>query len=146
MRQPQTTGQLIDTAERRAFVLKLRKAGATYREIADAAVTRFGIDALPGGWCDRYAHKDVRRELDKLRNEIAESAEGVLALELERLDDLLKGLWGEAARKNPDHGAVDRVLKIMQRRAKLLGLDAPDKHDVSGVSVQIVGIDPDGEI
>ncbi|MFC6575537.1 hypothetical protein ACFQBS_02020 [Planomonospora parontospora] len=33
-----------------------------------------------------------------------------------------------------DHGAVlaamDRVLKIMDRRARLLGLDAPARHEV----------------
>lgn len=113
-------------------MLRMRKVGATYAEIARAAIDRFGADALPGGWCDRYAHKDVKRELDKLHNEIGENAVEVLELELQRLDDLLKGLWPLAARSNPDTKAVDRVLKIMERRARLLGLDAPDRHEVTG--------------
>jgi hypothetical protein len=150
------TSDLLATAERRAFVLKLRKAGATYREIAETTIQHFGKqrlkelsadgiswverygtddqdqairlaadEVLPGGWCDRYAHKDVARELQHLREEINDDRRDILALELERLDDLLKGLWQEAVRKSPDHAAVDRVLKILERRAKLLGLDRP---------------------
>jgi hypothetical protein len=38
-------------------------------------------------------------------------------------------LWPQVAKGN--QGAVDRVLRIMERRAKLLGLDAPTKADVT---------------
>lgn len=120
------TSELLDTARRRAYVLQLRKAGATYREIAQAAIEKFGLDALPDSWGHRYAHKDVARELEHLRSDVRETARDVLVLELQRLDDLLKALWPLAARKNPDYKAVDRVLRLMERRAKLLGLDEPD--------------------
>lgn len=126
------TSDLLATAERRAFVLRMRKAGATYAEIAEAALRQYGPEQLPNGWDERYAYKDVKRELDKLRNEIGDSAETVLTLELQRLDDLLKGLWPLAARKDPDLKAVDRILRLMERRARLLGLDAPSKQEITG--------------
>lgn len=165
--QPQTTGQIISTAERRAYVLKMRKAGATYAEIARAAINHFGklaireledgggswverygttdikraIDlagreVLPQHWDERYAWKDVKRELDKLRDEVEDSAEAVRTLELQRLDDMLKSLWPLVARSNPDLKAMDRVLKLMERRARLTGLDSPQK---------IAPTTPDGE-
>lgn len=45
-----------------------------------------------------------------------------LALELQRLDALQAALWNEAASGNV--AAVDRVLRIMERRARLLNLDS----------------------
>jgi hypothetical protein len=45
----------------------------------------------------------------------------VRQLELERLDRLLIALWDLAT--GGSLGAIDRVLKVMQRRAELLGLD-----------------------
>jgi hypothetical protein len=126
------TSDLLATAERRAFVLRARKAGATYAEIAAAAIEKFGVEQLPRGYDKRYAYKDVKRELDALREEIGEDAQAVLTLELQRLDDLLKGVWNLAARKNPDYKAFDRVLRVMERRARLLGLDAAQEHRLSG--------------
>ena len=60
-----------------------------------------------------------------LREIIREPAEAVLKMELERLDVLLSGLWEQAA--DGDLQALDRALKIQDRRAKYLGLDAPTK-------------------
>ena len=135
-----STSDLLDTAERRAFVLRLRKMGGTYAEISSAATEKFGIDALPRGWDERYAYKDVARELQKLRTEVADAAEDVRALELQRLDDLLKSVWMLALGKQetkttpavaPDYDAFDRVLKLMERRAKLTGLDAPTQQQLT---------------
>ncbi|MFW6344772.1 MAG: hypothetical protein ACOC0M_00350, partial [Halomonas sp.] len=54
--------------------------------------------------------------------------------ELDRLDRLLLGLWPKATAGSVAH--VDRAIKVMERRAKLTGLDAPTK---------IAPTDPDGE-
>jgi hypothetical protein len=124
------TSDLLDTAERREYVLKMRRAGATYRDIAAAAVREFGIDNLPGGWGERYAHKDVKRELEKLRDQIADDAGAVRTLELERIDRMLLGIWTRAAQG--DYSAIDRVLKLMKRRADLMGLDAPTRTELTG--------------
>lgn len=119
-------------------MLALRKKGGTYLEIANAAVSRFGRDNLPKGWDERYAYKDVSRELEKMRNELAEHVEAVRELELQRLDDLLKGLWDRATGKDIDYPAIDRVLKIMERRARLTGLDAAQQMDLQSGGEPIV--------
>lgn len=66
------------------------------------------------------AHKAV---LTALQRTLKEPADEYRNLELTRLDEMLKATWGAAQRGVPQ--AVDRVLKIMERRAKYLGLDAP---------------------
>jgi hypothetical protein len=90
--------------------LELRKAGATYQQIAD----KLGISLSGAGVC-------VSRAMDALRLEVKEAAQQVLELELDRLDHMLLGLWDKARRG--DTAAIDRVLKIQERRAKYLGLD-----------------------
>lgn len=117
----------ITAAERRRQALELRKAGATYDRIAQ----QLGF-ANRGG-----AYRAVETALREIT---AEPAQDVRQLELERLDALLLGLWPQARKGN--QGAVDRVLRIMERRAKLLGLDAPTKAEVGGkLSYEIVGVD-----
>lgn len=68
--------------------------------------------------------------MSALRATLQEPADELRSLELERLDRLLLGVWSQAAKGN--QGAVDRALKIMERRARLLGLDAPTKQALDG--------------
>ena len=78
----------------------------------------------------------------------AENAEAVRKLELERLDQMLEGLAREA--KYDEKGkllsggmcdgepsAVQAAVKIMDRRAKLLGLDAPAKIQAEVATTQL---------
>lgn len=110
--------RLIDAAEKRAKALELRKAGATYDQIARQV-----------GYADRGgAYRAVATALKQITEEPAHE---VRQLELERLDAMLLGLWPNA-RKGKE-GAIDRALRIMERRAKLLGLDTPLKADVGGL-------------
>jgi hypothetical protein len=120
-----TTPTLLDTAERRAFVLNLRKSGATYRRIADMTLNQFGRLKLPKGWDARYAYKDVMRELERLRIEIGEDTAEIRQMELERLDELFVSEYTKA--KQGIGASVDRCLRIMERRSRLLGLDAPSR-------------------
>ena len=122
--------QLIEAAERREFVLNMRKSGATYRQIAAATIQHFGVEQLPKGYDERYAWMDVKAELDRIRDNVAEAAEQVRTLEAERLDKLFLAMYTQASKGN--QGAVDRCLRIMERRAKLYGLDTPSKHEVTG--------------
>ncbi|UCE08150.1 MAG: hypothetical protein JSW07_09045, partial [bacterium] len=56
-----------------------------------------------------------------MRNDLAEDGREVQQIELARLDDLFNAIWGKAMDgKLPE---CDRILKIMERREKLLGLD-----------------------
>lgn len=110
MSQPRTDQHAIAVVERRARAVELRKAGAGYGAIARQL-----------GYKDRSgAYRAVKAALREL---VREPAAELVTLELARLDDLLLALWPEARRGNV--AKVDRVLKVMARRAALLGLDAP---------------------
>lgn len=101
----------ITAAERQRQALELRKAGVDYRAIGERL-----------GYSTAGAHKAVMTALKAITKEPAEE---VLDLELRRLDAMLVGLWPKAVKG--DTWAVDRVLAIMDRRARYLGLDAPTK-------------------
>lgn len=105
-------------AERKRQALEFRMAGLTFQQIGDQLkITK------------QAAHQLVVTALDEVREQIAETAPQVLTMELERLDSLWRTVYPEAKRGNL--GAVDRSIRIMERRAKLLGLDAPAKSDVT---------------
>jgi hypothetical protein len=80
------------------------------------------------------AHKAVTKAMADLQAQQEEAAEQVRAMELDRLDQIMFQHFTQALKG--DTAATDRVLKIMERRAKLLGLDAPSK---------IAPTSPDGE-
>jgi len=130
-----------DTAVRDAAAARLRVEGHTFQQIAD----RLG-----------YRHRGLaRRAVERaLMGTIRESADELRALELARLDEMWCRSWsvmatpyatvsgGRVVRDGdgkvvpdwkPILDAIDRLLKIMERRARLLGLDAPRK--VSGWSI-----------
>jgi len=100
--------------------LALRKAGATYDQIAEKT-----------GLAREGARLAVSRALKGLAAATTEAAEEVRQLELDRLDAMLLGLWQKAQRG--DAQAIDRVLRIQERRAKYLGLDVAQKVDITTV-------------
>lgn len=102
----------IEAREKARQALELRKAGLSYEAIAARV-----------GWSAKStAYHAIGKALDAITRE---PAKRVRSLELERLDALLLALWQKA--RGGDAGAIDRILKIMERRAKLLGLDAPQR-------------------
>jgi len=113
------TAALTRKLQRQAQALELRRMGKGYVEIGAA----LGIGKS-------QAHRLVTAGLEDAREQIAASADELRAEEVSRLDGMLAGLW-PTARKGVVT-AVDRVLKIMERRAKLLGLDAPDRRELTG--------------
>ena len=72
-----------------------------------------------------------------LKKTLQEPADEVRTLEVERLDSLLNGLWQR--RHVPE--ITDRILRIMERRAKLLGLDAPTRTEVTGKDGGAIEVD-----
>lgn len=103
----------IDVIERERQVIEMRRAGQTFDEIANA----IGY-ATPAS-----AHHAYTRALK--RTLITAGTEEIREQELDRLERLQTFAWVEAERGNLK--AMETVLKIMQRRARLLGLDAPIK-------------------
>lgn len=107
-------GQNVAAAERRLTTLELRKAGLSLRQIAQ----RTGVSVS-------MAKKDLDRALADLLAEQNTKAEDWRALELERLEKMHVALWPKVVNEAPNMAAVDRVLRIAERRSKLLGLDMP---------------------
>ena len=122
------TPRRISRAEKQKQALDLRSAGATYEQIA----TQLGLRGR------QRAHDLVKAAL---RDITREPAQDVLDLELGRLDAMLLGLWPTARKGN--HGSVDRVLRIMDRRARYLGLDAQPEQttvDASALAQFLTGL------
>lgn len=94
-------------ASKHEQALDLRVAGASYRQIA--ATLKMSLST---------AHRLCQRALQEAKSdEVAEAR----TAELMRLDRLLMAVWPRAS--GGDMDAVDRALRVMDRRAKLLGLD-----------------------
>ena len=110
-----TTSARKTAAEKRAEALELRAMGYNYQAIADEV-----------GYGSRgAAHKAVAQELRNIPREAAEQAR---ELELGRLDDLQMAAMNGAM--SGDLFAIDRVVKIVESRARLLGLyNLPDNSD-----------------
>lgn len=117
MPQSKTSRRRVRATERQREALELRKAGHPYSKIGE----ELGISAPA-------AHGLVSKALAAIREESSELAEDVIRLELERLDALLAAVWDAATVGESDK--VDRALKIMKRRAELLGLDAPTRQEI----------------
>lgn len=120
--ESKTSPRRLSAVERQADALELRKAGVTLAAIAE----RLGYRGPSS------ADSAIRAALKKT---LQPPADEVRELEIERLDALLLALWPQARQGN--QGAIDRVIKIMERRARLLGLDAPVRTDVTSAGNEI---------
>lgn len=138
----------VDTAERDAQACRLRSRGQSLQQIADRL-----------GYADRSsAHKAVQRALSET---VRADAALYVQLQLDQLDELTgvalavmerehvvvqlgKVVRDDDGRPVVDHmptlAAVDRLLRIAERRAKLLGLDAPTRHAVAATSATDVDV------
>ena len=93
--------------------IKLRMAGATLDDIAK----QLDFKSAAG------AYKSVMRELQATSHDMSEGIEAVRQLELKRLDQMQFPLWSQVLAG--DIAATATALRIQERRASLLGLDAP---------------------
>jgi hypothetical protein len=125
-----TQQDAVKAVDRHLQALELRKAGISYARIAEA----LGFNSPQAAW------KAVNSALKKT---VQEPADELRTLEVERLDAAAAAIYPSV--KQGQYGAIDRWIKIMERRAKLLGLDAPTKTDVTSggdkITVTIKGID-----
>lgn len=117
----------VEAQARLEKMMKLRRSGASYHEIAQlVGITYDGV------------RKAIRAELDRTAERIAEDGDAVRQLELERLDRLQSAVWRRATdMNNPDYRAIDRVLRIMERRAALMGLDQRNIGIVAGAGNEV---------
>jgi hypothetical protein len=103
------------------FILQERLAGRSARSISKELHCTVGeVDA------------SLDRTLPKIDND---ARRRYFALDLNRLDELLKVFFARAIEK-VDAQAGLLVVKILERRALLLGLDSPQKLDIIQVQAQ----------
>lgn len=120
MAAPKATSALrLRKAQNQAKALELRRMGFGYVEIAAQV-----------GCGKSQAHRYVVAGLADARAQIAASSDELRSEEVSRLDALLAAVWPRA--RKGEVAAVDRVLKIGERRAKLLGLEAPVRIETTG--------------
>ncbi|MFY1595476.1 hypothetical protein [Micromonospora sp. WMMD737] len=139
-----TKAQRVNIAQRRATAVAMRLAGASYQQIAD----ELGYNSR-GAAC-----QDISRALEANLAEQQAAVEVLRETELQRLDILWADAWAVLKREHitVSHGkvvydertldrdepkpllddgpvlqAISTLLKIQERRAKYLGLDAPTK-------------------
>lgn len=152
-------------AQRRARVLAMRIEGRPYHEIAAAlAIT------------EAVAEKDYQRARDAAQAELGGARDAAVAAESLKLDALERAAWqvlrnrhvlaqqGKIVRDDdgnaleddaPTLQAIDRILKIAERRARMRGLDAPVRAkvevtdaldaDIERLVAELAGLAPGGE-
>ena len=113
-------------AEEQKVCYELRLVGHSYAAVAEKA-------SVILGWPISEATAWRRIEMEGLHR-VQPAEDALRALELDRLDRYLLAAETVAlTSKDPRDklAALDRALKIQERRAKLMGLDAPERHDVT---------------
>jgi hypothetical protein len=106
----------VKNFERKLTALRLRAAGKPMSEIAAAV----GANSCQAAYAlIRRAYREVvLPEFEHYKN-----------LEIARLDGYLESLQPAVAKG--DIAAIQTALKVAERRSKLLGLDEPEKRDVT---------------
>lgn len=116
---PASKAQQALTAQRRVKALHLKMAGASLDEIATTL-----------GYAGRAAvSKDLTRALQVATKAEVDTVLEWRELELARLDRVQRGSWPAAIGGDPKSAMV--VLACIDRRVKLLGLDAPLKVEAT---------------
>ena len=101
-----------ELVDKEVKVLELRRSGLTWQNIAE----RTGYADHTGAYA---AYKRaIKRTQQQPANELREQ-------ELDRIDRLQLAIWDKAL--DGDTKAIFTIVRLMERRAKLLGLDMPIK-------------------
>lgn len=114
MSESKTSVKRLAAKERAIKALELRKEGKGFQEIAHI----LGYSSVSG------AYDAV---MGALHDTLQEPADAVRAMELERIDAMLEAQWPAA--RGGHLRAQEMVLRLMERRAKYLGLDAPQQFE-----------------
>ena len=112
-----------DHMEEVAKAVALRRGGATFKDIGDQLDIS---EATAFRWVSNALARIPAEDVAMLRR-----AEG------ERLDRLQRAVWGQALKG--DIRSVETALRIVDRRIKLYGLDAPQQVEIGVGAVDIAG-------
>jgi hypothetical protein len=141
MGEARTSARRVTAKIKQDRALAMRIAGATYDQIARTPISE--DDPRPLYSSRQRAHEAVSKALEALARESEGKTAELRALELARLESMQVALWPSTRPsrpvkcpecdyvlyREPDQGAVDRIVRIMERRSKYLKLDGSDETD-----------------
>ncbi len=122
-----TAPSKIPAAARREKALELRAKGMSIRAIAG----KLGVSKS-------QVQRDIEKELQAAAADRKKIAGHIIDLELVKLDALEKTAWEHI--RAGELSAIDRVLRSMERRAKLLGLDKTGEVGDTGSLGDLVAV------
>ncbi len=117
-RSPKQQAAELGIETRRAKAAKLKLAGWNMRDIAAHLKCSVGT-----------VHSDIAAVFERTRDTADGFIERAKSISLARLDVATKGIWPSIEAGDLD--AIDRLVRIESRRAKLEGLDAAQKSEVA---------------
>jgi hypothetical protein len=115
-KQPKKSLSIVDRRRRAA---QLRRSGATLESVATVISREF---KLPN-YDRRRCHEDIQFALAELHREYSLDSESLRQEHLQILDRLQMALWSKAL--GGDVKAIDSITRLLERKSKLCGLDAP---------------------
>ncbi len=115
-------GQSAKAKERIPKALEFAIAGASYRQIG----RELGVS-------HQTAYRYVQGALGELDALKVQCAERLRELELKRLDRATLAVWPQV--RAGDTQAIRAYVAISERRSKLAGIDAPERHQVVGMVI-----------
>ena len=121
--QVEGTGEFVrtlDQVELDIEALKLRSLGWTYQKIGDNQ-----------GVSKAAAYQRVQRALAAVPSDAVEEHRKLMG---EQIDALLEVAFDQALTGKRSLFAIDRCIMLMERKARLHGLDAPSKQQVEVVN------------
>jgi DNA-binding transcriptional MerR regulator len=129
------------TSERRNRVLRLRRDGFTYEQIAEA-ITKGQDGKDPDELTPVGASSIVQNYVTRLAEQDADTITVLRQIDNERLERMFRRLEAallEAETVKEKDMIVARQLRVLERKAKLNGLDAPQRHEIAGrVNVEML--------
>lgn len=109
-----------------------------------SGITDQGKIAESVGVSNATISRDIKAIEAQWKVQASEDIAAARGQDLQRLERLIAGTWDDARKGHL--GAIDRVVKLLERRAKMLGYDAPERMALFGdltQRVELVGADPE---
>jgi hypothetical protein len=119
-KESKQSSRITRAAENQARAIDYRKMGHTFAVIGKNL-----------GVTEARAHQYVKAGLEQLAKQAIDNADGLRELELARIDQMTAVLGPKVfpTKKNPDLepdlNAINTLIRLSERRCRLLGIDAP---------------------
>lgn len=104
----------LNKVEQTLLIFEMRKTGFSHAVIAQAI-----------GCSQAQVSQIIKEHTEERRKLLDQAVDDLREMECARLDDATRALWPDVLAGNAR--SIEVLLKVMERRAKLRGLDAPEK-------------------